>query len=117
VLSSTSIIATWWDLVLRPSLRDAKLPRTAVTYAKDLALIALERPDDGNPEKQKDFRRRLLDLYLLDAFNEASGDDIIEWAELPAEDRYRRAMWKSNLEDVLIRFGLDQPEVCEELVA
>ncbi|KAI0032801.1 hypothetical protein K488DRAFT_85477 [Vararia minispora EC-137] len=110
VLSSTSIISTWWDLVLRPALRGPKLPRSALAYARDLTLVALEKPDETNPDKQKGFQRRILDLYLLDAFNDGSGEDMLEWAELPAEERERRATWKANLEDVLVSFGLKQPE-------
>jgi hypothetical protein len=111
VLPTTSVISTWWDLLLRPALRGSKLPHTALAYAKDLTLAALEKPDDPNPEKQNDFRRRILDLYLLDALNDASGEDMMEWAELPAEERERRAAWKANLEDVLVKFGVQRPDV------
>ncbi|KZV66509.1 hypothetical protein PENSPDRAFT_636822 [Peniophora sp. CONT] len=107
-LPATAIIETWWDLVLRPALREPRLSRAALTHAKDLTLIALERPCED--EKQANFQRRILDLYLLDAFNEGSGDDIIEWAELPEEERHRRHTWKANLENVLVRYCLRQPE-------
>ncbi|VDB94821.1 unnamed protein product [Peniophora sp. CBMAI 1063] len=107
-LPATAIIEAWWDLVLRPALREPRLSRVALAHAKDLTLIALERPCDD--DRQTNFQRRVLDLYLLDAFNEGSGDDIIEWAELPEEDRHRRHTWKANLEDVLVRYGLRQPE-------
>lgn len=111
VFSSTSLISTWFELVLRPALRQPKLPSSAVACAKDLVVTALEKPDENNPEKQGEFRRRMLDLYLLDAFNEASGDDVLEWAKWPQEQREQRNMWKSNLEDVLVRFGLGMPQV------
>ncbi|KAI0721023.1 Hamartin protein-domain-containing protein [Cerioporus squamosus] len=122
VLPSHSIISTWFDLVLRPTLREPKLPLTVVNHAKELILYAL---DPGNnfsdseegstdAEKQKervgDFRRRLMDLYLLDAFNESSGEDVLEWAELSEEERERKACWKANLEDVLVRVGLQRPQ-------
>ena len=58
-----------------------------------------------------DFRRRLMDLYLLDAFNESSGDDALEWAELEQSQREQKACWKANLEDVLVSVGLERPAV------
>ncbi|KAI0310892.1 hypothetical protein OF83DRAFT_1226103 [Amylostereum chailletii] len=109
ILPSSSLISTWFDLVLRPALRDPKLPSAPLAYAKDLVLTALEQADNNYPDKQGEFRRRILDLYLLDAYNEGA-DDVVEWAELPEDQREKRALWKSNLEDVLMRFGLDQPE-------
>ena len=44
-----------------------------------------------------------MDLYLLDAYNESSGDDVLEWAESDDAQKERTACWKTNLEDVLIR--------------
>jgi hypothetical protein len=52
-----------------------------------------------------------LDLYLLDASNEASAEDVLEGADLPREERDQRKIWKENLEDILVAFGVDQPEV------
>lgn len=113
ILTATSIISTWFDLVLRPAIREPKLPTTAVNHAKELIISALENIH-GNQEKVCEFRRRLLDLYLLDAFNEGSGDDILEWADLDQHQKDQRAHWKSNLEDILVKYGLERPEVsCE----
>jgi hypothetical protein len=109
ILSSTSIIATWFDLVLRPALREPKLPTASVNYAKELIICALE--NSQNSDKVREFRRRLLDLYLLDAFNEGSWDDVLEWAGLDQEQRDRVTHWKSNLDDLLIKFGLERPAV------
>lgn len=109
VLPSTSIISTWFDLVLRPALREPKLPTRAVNHAKGLIVCALETSQ--NQEKVGEFRRRLLDLYLLDALNEGSEDDILEWADLNQQQRHTRMHWKSNLEDVLVKFGLEKPTV------
>ncbi len=81
LLSSSSIISTWFDLVLRPALRDPSLALAVIDHAKDLILIALEKAEDS-PEKVGEFRRRVVDLYLLDALNEGSSDDVLEWAEL-----------------------------------
>ncbi|KAI0636896.1 hypothetical protein C8Q77DRAFT_1215790 [Trametes polyzona] len=122
ILPSGSIISTWFDLVLRPTLREPKLPLPAVNYAKELILSALDpgsnySPDGDDPEeaeKQKErvgnFRRRLMELYLLDAFNESSGDDVLEWAELDEVQREKKACWKANLEDVLVRVALERPQ-------
>ena len=124
IISSRSIISTWFDLVLRPALREPKLSSQAVSNAKQLILNALDPNSafsgaDEEPtelEKRKDmvgnFRRRLMDFYLLDAFNESSGDDVLEWAELEQGQREQKACWKANLEDVLVSVGIERPQVC-----
>ena len=109
VLFSTSIISTWFDLVLRPALREPKLPTLAVNYAKGLIICALETSQ--NQEKVGEFRRQLLDLYLLDTLNEGSEDDVLEWANLNRQQRDTRMHWKSNLEDVHVKYGLEKPTV------
>jgi hypothetical protein len=101
LLPPTSVVS-WFDLVLRPALREPNLPTQAVCHAKELIISAL---------KARDFRRRLLELYLLDAFNDGSGDDVLEWAELNTEERQKRTCWKHNLEDTLVKFGNERPEV------
>ncbi|KII88629.1 hypothetical protein PLICRDRAFT_111127 [Plicaturopsis crispa FD-325 SS-3] len=107
VLPATSIISNWFDPLLRPALREPRLPADAVTYAKELIICALHRTDE---EKVREFRRRLLDLYLLDAFNESSRNDVLEWAELPEDEREKRTRWKANLEDILVQFGNERPK-------
>jgi len=110
ILPPTSVIS-WFDIVLRPALREPKLPTTALNHAKELIISALQKTEDTLLEKVGDFRRRLLDLYLLDAFNESSGNDVLEWAELDEEQREKRTHWKRNLEDILLRFGDERPDV------
>jgi len=110
LLPPTSVIS-WFDLILRPALREPKLPTQAVYHAKELIISALQKTNEIYAEKLGDFRRRLLELYLLDAFNEGSGDDVLEWAELSAEERRKRTHWKHNLEDILVKFGNERPEV------
>lgn len=102
VLASASIISNWFDLVLRPALREPKLPTQAVRHAKALILSTL--PASG-------FQRRLFDLYLLDAYNDASSQDMLELAQLADIERERKACWKTSLDDVLLSFGLNQPNV------
>ncbi|KAH9946055.1 uncharacterized protein BXZ73DRAFT_86256 [Epithele typhae] len=101
VLPSKSVISIWFDLVIRPALREPKFNFS-------------DSADPAEAEKQKErmgeFRRRLVDLYLLDAYNESSGDDVLEWAELEQGQREQKACWKSNLEDVLVGIGLARPQ-------
>ena len=111
LLSPTSIISTWFDLVLRPALREPKLPTSSVIHAKELIIFAAENEDRRYPEKVREFRRRLMD-HLLDAYNEGFGDDILEWTKLDLRQRDKRHLWKSNLEDALVKFGLKRPVVC-----
>lgn len=120
ILPPSSIISTWFEPTLRPALREPRLPAPSVEYAKGLVIAALGvgsyvDGSDEEREKQKEkmsgFRRRLMDLYLLDAYNESSGDDVLEWATLDVEQREKKSCWKANLEDVLIRVGLERPEV------
>ena len=120
VLPPSSIISTWFEPTLRPALREPRLPTPCVEYAKGLIIAALgvgSYVDDSEEEREKQkekmsgFRRRLMDLYLLDAFNESSGDDVLEWATLDTEQREKKSCWKANLEDVLVRVGLERPDV------
>lgn len=111
LLTSTSIVSTWFDLVLRPALREPQLSTPAVNRAKELIVSAAERGDERYPERVGEFRRRLLDLYVLDAYNEGSGHDLLEWAELDRGQREKRSLWKCNLEDVLVKYGLRLPQV------
>ncbi|KAI6150545.1 hypothetical protein BKA82DRAFT_122189 [Pisolithus tinctorius] len=106
LLSSTSIISTWFDVVLRPALREPKLPTTSANHAKELIVSAATHVDERHPDKVSEFRRRLLELYLLDTSVESSGDDILEWTELDQNLRDKKHQWKSNLEDTLVKFGL-----------
>jgi len=110
ILPSTSVMS-WFDLVLRPALREPKLPTASLNHAKELIISSLQKTNEACAERVKDFRRRLMELYLLDAFNEGSGDDILEWAELSQEDRHKRTHWKNNLEDIILSFGNESPKV------
>ncbi|KAJ3738850.1 hypothetical protein DFH05DRAFT_1408227 [Lentinula detonsa] len=105
ILTPLTIITFWFDLCLRPALREPKLATPAVNHAKELIIAALHSDDERYQEKIRDFRTRLLDLYLLDALNEGSEEDVLEWAELDTIQRERKSCWKFNLEDILLRFG------------
>ncbi|KAG6874066.1 hypothetical protein C0995_006923 [Termitomyces sp. Mi166 len=109
ILPPTSVIS-WFDIVFRPALREPKLSTPSVKHAKELIISALQKTEEVYEQKVKEFRRRLMDLYLLDAFNEGSGADVLEWAELNEEQRDKRSHWKRNLEDILLKFGAKRPE-------
>ncbi len=117
ILPSTTVIS-WFDILFRPALRDPRLATTAVNYAKDLIVQASRSGNDGYSDKIENyvervagFRKRLFDLYLLDAFNVGSEGDVLEWAELVEEEREKRTCWKTSLEDILLRYGQEDPEV------
>lgn len=110
VVPVSSIVSTWFDLVLRPALREPRLAPSSKEHAKELIVAGLD-DDEDVPEKVQGFRRRLVDLFLLDALNESFGSDILEWVELNEQQRDSNRLWKQNLEDVLVKFGLLMPEV------
>ncbi|KAF9069849.1 hypothetical protein BDP27DRAFT_1264348 [Rhodocollybia butyracea] len=109
ILTPLTLITFWFDILLRPALREPKLATSAVNHAKELILSALHSEDEQYHEKIREFRTRLFDFYLLDAMNEGSEEDLLEWAELDHPQREKKACWKSNLEDILLRFGEIHP--------
>lgn len=127
LLPPLSVISCWFELVIRPALREPKLATPAVNHAKELILATLdfslqeeeeENWEDEEKGKHKDrvdsFRRRLMDYYLLDAYNESSSDDVLEWARLDDLTREKKACWKANLQDILVKSGLQRPKVCPD---
>jgi hypothetical protein len=111
VLPSTSIISTWFDLIIRPALREPRLSTAATNHAKELICSALGSADVNKAARVREFRCRLLDLYLLDTHNEGSRDDVLEWARLDQRHREQSKHWKENLEDVLLKSGTERPQV------
>jgi vacuolar-type H+-ATPase subunit I/STV1 len=110
-LSSTSIIMSWWDLCLRPALREPKHSVVTVRRARELVLAALHNPSTQYSKLVSKFRQQLMELYLLDALNEGSGEDILAWAERDQKDRAVIKSWKDNLEAILIKHGCEHPAV------
>lgn len=110
-LSATTIISGWWEQCLRPAFKEPRLSAKAVYHAKELVISALQNVKTQYSKPVGEFRRRLVDLYLRDAFNEGSGDDVLEWAEMSPGERDKRSVWKSNLEDILIKHGSERPTV------
>lgn len=116
LLSSASIISAWFDLALRPALREPNLPTVSVNHAKELVILAATHANERNPDKTPEFRTRLLELYLLDTSVGNSGGDVLEWVELDQKQRDKKSQWKSNLEDVLVKLGLQYPrELMDDL--
>ncbi|KAJ1311827.1 hypothetical protein OPQ81_010288 [Rhizoctonia solani] len=110
VLSSASIIS-WFDSLLRRALREPKLDVGAVRQAKELVLMPLY---DESETKAQLLRRRLVQLYVLDAPKE--NDSAVETMTQNADERAKMAVWKSNLEDLLVSDGFTRPkELFEEL--
>ncbi|KIJ39318.1 hypothetical protein M422DRAFT_257931 [Sphaerobolus stellatus SS14] len=100
------VITHWWDLVLRAALRDWRLSPLAVNQAKELALLGFTE----DSAKGAEFRKRVVELYLLDAYDEHSGEDALEQAKYPQEERKGLQFWKDNLRDILERLCLRQPQ-------
>lgn len=110
IMPCSSLISTWFDLVLRPALREPRLPTPVVGHAKDLIIRALLETD-VECEKVRELRKRLVHLYLLDVYNESSGSDLLQLAYLGEREREKLNWWKDTLEDTLVRFGLLRPNV------
>jgi hypothetical protein len=111
LLSSSSIISEWFDVCLRPALRNPLLSPRATQHAKDLVIAALHNLAAQYSKLVSDFRRRLLDLYLRDVHNDGSGEDALEWAEMDQKERDVKTVWKTNLEEIIIRHGSERPAV------
>ncbi|KAG8933897.1 hypothetical protein FRC01_006511 [Tulasnella sp. 417] len=107
VLPPSSVITTWFDLVLRSSFRTPKLSRQSVREAKELVLHGLS--DDAHP-KTVSFRRMLVDLYLLDVINESSKEDVIEHMAMDQAEQERQRCWKANLEETLLADAIQRPK-------
>jgi hypothetical protein len=105
VLSSAAIIS-WFDSLLRRALREPRLAPEAVAQAKELVLMPLY--DDAEAKAQL-LRRRLVQLYVLDAPKE--NDNAVEQMTQEADERAKMAVWKNNLEDLLVSDGFTRPKV------
>jgi hypothetical protein len=111
IIPPISIISSWFELALRPALREPLIQGRIAGHAKDLVLSALRNQDERSSDRAKEFRRRLFDLYLLDAPNDNSGQDVLDQAELDDRQKSKDACWKRNLEEILLKFASEQPQV------
>jgi hypothetical protein len=101
------IITCWWDLVLRPALRDPRLSAKALQQVKVIALHGLI-PDSS---KAPEFRKRIIELFILDVHDEISRRDALEHATMSPNERRIQQLWKHNLGDILEDFYVQRPEV------
>ena len=109
-LPAASIISTWFDLLLRPAMREPRIRKDTIDQVQDLVVGALKDSKASN-SKQEEFAKRLLELYLLDAPNLSSGEEALEKVSLDRDERRRRKFWKNNLESTLLAFAVKNPAV------
>lgn len=110
-LSATSVISRWWEPCLRPAFREPRLPAKTLRHAKALVIHALQDAKTQYSKLVGDFRKRLVDLYLLNTHDDGSADDVLESAEMTQRERDKQNSWKKNLEDILIKHSTDRPTV------
>ncbi|KAF8527676.1 Hamartin protein-domain-containing protein [Gautieria morchelliformis] len=106
VFQPLHIITCWWDLVLRPALRDPRLSAKALQQVKVIALHGLI-PDSS---KAPEFRKRIIELFILDVHDEVSRRDALEHAAMSPNERRIQQLWKHNLGDILEDFYVQRPE-------
>ncbi|KAF8517269.1 Hamartin protein-domain-containing protein [Hysterangium stoloniferum] len=99
-------ITDWWDLVLRAALRDPRLSAGAQQEAKTITLHALIH----DSPKVGEFRKRIMELFLLDAYDESSGSDALEQATMSSEEQRAQQTWKRNLGDILEQYCIQKPQ-------
>ena len=107
VFKPIDVITCWWDLLLRAALRDPRLPAKALQQVKVITLRGL-LPDSP---KVPEFRRRIIQLYLLDVHDEISRRDVLEHATMNTNERRIQQLWKRNLGDILEAFYVEKSEV------
>lgn len=101
------IITCWWDLVLRAALRDPRLSAKALQEVKAITLHGLIPDSPKAPE----FRKRVIQLFLLDVHDEISRGDALEHATMSADEKRIQHLWKHNLGDILDKFYVQRSEV------
>lgn len=103
------VVTHWWDLVLRAALRNPRLSSKAIQHAKAITLHGLVLESS----KVTEFRKRIIELFLLDAYDESSRCDALEQATMSAEERRIQQFWKHNLGALLEQLSIKRPEVCD----
>lgn len=100
VLPASSVI-TWFDH-LRPALREPYLSAETKRNLLSLVASALDESAHAAESRSREFRRRLLQLYLVDASGtDISVEDIVEEANQPPSEKRMRRTWRENLESIL----------------
>lgn len=110
VLPASSLIS-WFDH-LRPALREPYLSSEVTRNLQSLLASALDESAHASESRSREFRRQLLQLYIVDASEITySADAIIEEAaHLPAETRVSTT-WQENLESILELDLMTSPDV------
>jgi hypothetical protein len=111
VLPASSII-TWFDH-LRPALREPLLASEVKTNLQILLASALDNSKHATESRSREFRRRIADLYILDASGATSAEDAIEEQNQRPSEREARRVWKENIESILQIDLLTSPTVCD----
>lgn len=113
-LPAASIITTWFDIMLRASLRIPELPARAVRQARELVLRGLQ--DESHP-KTASFRRMIIDLYLAGTNKDSSEHDALEDVALDPSDVQKQTCWKHNIEVTLLDDAIRHPTVRDKHVS
>lgn len=103
------VVDTWTELALQAVLKHTRLDTRTMQAAKELAVGALISSDDAT--YVVDYRKRMFQLYLLDAPSDTSGQDAVESAAMEDFEKESKRAWKENLGDVLIAFAMRKPKV------
>ncbi|KAF8329400.1 uncharacterized protein EI90DRAFT_3125182 [Cantharellus anzutake] len=108
VLPASSIIS-WFDH-LRTALREPRLSIDAGKGLREMLSFALKDHAHSAESRSREFRRRLLELYLFDASPAAeSSEGVIESLNQKVEDREARKTWEENLERILASDVVSSP--------
>jgi len=100
VLPASSVIS-WFDH-LRPALRQPSLLPETKRNLQSLLACALDESTHAAESRSRDFRRRLLQLHIVDApASGASAEDIVEEVNQHSSEKLMHSTWRENLESIL----------------
>lgn len=110
LLPASSIIS-WFDH-LRTALREPRLGMDARQGLREMLGSVLKDPAHSAESRSRDFRRRLLELYLFDASpGVKSAQEVIEDLNRKTEEHEAEKAWKENLECILASDVATSPNV------
>lgn len=110
VLPASSII-TWFDH-LRPALRAPLLSLETKKSLQSLIASVLDESKHPAESRSREFRRRLLELYIFDISGFKTAEESIEELNQNASEVDSRQTWKENIESILEIDLLTSPDVC-----
>lgn len=99
VLPASSVIS-WFDH-LRPALRQPYLLAESKRNLRSLLASALDESAHAAESRSREFRRRLLQLYIMDASGSGTSEYIVEEVNQPSSEKRMRSTWRENLESIL----------------